>query len=145
MKTLNARDTICGEVKQFILTGAADGQTLASVTSDQQREQDRWQEFIDRRLIEWGRDSSSLEDEDIVPPSAEVIRLACQLAKFLRDKGSPAPLRVVPDGDGGIVFERHDGPYYEIIEINADGSIDWASLRNARLLDRQRLLEPRPH
>ena len=34
---------------------------------------ERWQELIDYRLIEWFRDPSRLEDDEIPPPSSETI------------------------------------------------------------------------
>ena len=65
-----------------------------------------WDSMIDDCLLEWARDPTKLEDDDVVAPSARVIHRACRVALDLRDAGWAAPLRVVPDGEGGICFER---------------------------------------
>ncbi len=46
-------------------------------TDPQNRE--KWQELIDYRLIEWGRDPDAFKDEGVEPPTAETVGLASQL------------------------------------------------------------------
>ena len=96
-----------------------------------------WQKVIDDQLIEWGKDPSQFEDDGIEVPSGESIRRAYDVARRMHDAGVPPPLRVVPDGDGGITFERQDGPVFQTIEIADDGSVEGIVFENSRLVSRQ--------
>lgn len=139
MKTLEPGNAVSGKVNRFVDTGAADERSLGSIQPLAPQDQERWQAVIDHQLVEWGRDSSQLEDEGIVAPTAEIIGLACRLAALYRDTGMVAPTRVVPDGEGGIVFERRDGSAFQTIEIRADHTIEWCYFVNSRLVDRRPL------
>ena len=98
---------------------------------------ERWQELIDYRLIEWFRDPSRLEDDEIPPPSSATIRLAIELADRCRRKGFAAPTRVVPDAHAGIVFERDAGDVFESIRISADGTTEYCAFVRSRLVERE--------
>jgi hypothetical protein len=98
----------------------------------------KWQALIDDQLIEWGRDPSQLEDEDIQPPSKDTIRLAISLARLLSRADCPAPTRVVADAHGGIVFERHERNVFESIRLSDDGSAEYCLFENARLVGCER-------
>lgn len=96
-----------------------------------------WRRTINEPLIDWGRDPSQLEDEGIDPPSREIVTRASQFAMFLRDQNVAPPDRVIPNGDGGIVFKRSVGEYLETIEIGADGSIEIIVFRESEIVTRQ--------
>lgn len=128
---------ISPRVPDAVSTGAA---TDARITRSFGREDEtiqKWQAVIEDRLIEWGRDSSEFEDEGIQPPSMDTIQLAILLAKTLSRANCPAPTRVVPDADAGIVFERHEGGLLESLRLSADGSVEYCRFENARLVDRE--------
>lgn len=119
-----------------VATDAAEEQSLA-VTAQRQTEDRRlWQETIDNKLIEWGRNPGQLEDEDITPPSAEIVGLASRFSMKMRDLGFESPNRVVPNGEGGIVFERCHDTLSETIEIFEDGSFEYALFQDCRLIQR---------
>lgn len=99
-----------------------------------------WDRFIDRNLVEWGRNPSALEDEDFVPPALDVINLACKLAMALRDEGLAPPTMVVPDGEGGISFERVEGELSEYLNIHANQTVELLTFDDCRLRARHRLL-----
>ena len=61
----------------------------------QRAARESWQNVIDRKLIEWGRASSPLEDMGVDPPTKETIQRAIRLAETFRDEGFPAPESVV--------------------------------------------------
>jgi len=102
-----------------------------------------WERIIDDRLIEWGRDPSRLADDGVVPPKREVVGWAIRLARILASKGADAPQRVVPNGDGGIVFERWSGANAETIEVLDDGDVYYTAFRASRLVHRERWLRMR--
>jgi hypothetical protein len=118
-------------------TRAADVQSLAVTTDPREENRDEWDAVIDRKLIEWGRDPAALEDDDLVPPSREAIGAAINLVRQLRDQGLPAPMRVIPNGDGGIVFKRWKGSLLERLEVYDDGSIAYATFDGGRLIFRR--------
>jgi len=100
---------------------------------------DRWQSLIDHTLIEWGWNPSQLEDDAVEPPSREIIRLAIDLAQGLRDRGLPTPDRVVPDPNGGIVFERHENGMREVFHVWDDGTVEYQRFHGRRLVERSAL------
>ena len=111
----------------------------AHLMHNPEQERQRWQMMLDHWLREWAQDTSRLEDEGIIAPSAETIQLACQVAGELRDAGVPGPTRVAATGDGGIVFVRQVGRLLSTLEGDADGSIELTVFRDSRLVSRQRL------
>ena len=105
-----------------------------------ERTRQAWQKLIDHTLVEWGKDASSLEDEEFVPPSLEVVDLACEIAMGLRDDGAEPPTRVVPDGEGGIAFERVEGAFSESLNVYADRAVEFLGFDDCRLICRRRLM-----
>ncbi len=62
------------------------------------------------QLVEWDRDPHRFDGDVFEPPRRTVIQFACRLAELLRNEGLPSPARVVPNGEGGLVFECDNGP-----------------------------------
>ena len=105
-----------------------------------ERNRQAWDKLVDTRLVEWGRDASSLEDEGFVPPALDVVNLACRIAMLLRDEGLAPPTRVVPDGEGGISFERVEGKLSVSLNVYANLTVELLSFDDCRLCIRHRLL-----
>jgi len=77
-----------------------------------------------------------LEDEDFIVPSSNSIRLGCKVARRLKEEGAQAPLRVVPDGEGGISFEwRQKNVYFEL-RVQSDGTGEWLEFKGGKLVGR---------
>jgi hypothetical protein len=138
MITLERDATISAKVESPYQSGMTASPTLSRAPDDRLRNRAAWQDVIDYKLVEWGQDPGRFVEEGLTPPSAMAIRGACVLAGILRDLDREAPQRVVPSGDGGIVFERRKGELFEKIEIQEDGSVEWAAFRNSRLQSRDR-------
>ena len=98
-----------------------------------------WQRLIDRQLLEWLRDPSQIEDEGLDAPSATIIRLSLDLAESFRDRGLPAPASIVPDPNGGIVFERREGDVSEVFHVWDDGSVEYLRFHETQLVERRPL------
>lgn len=96
-----------------------------------------WERVIDDTLIAWGCDPSHLEDEGIDPPSRETIYRAILLAQAYRDEGRPSPDSVVPDANGGVVFERREGSISEVLHVWEDGTIEYQLFQGSRLMERR--------
>ncbi len=74
--------------------------------------QKKWQEFIYKTLNNWLQDPSQLEDEDCDAPTAEIIQLAIEKAKYFKKIRMPPPDNIIQDVNGGIVFScTIDGTY----------------------------------
>lgn len=137
MLTTELSPFISPMVRDAVSTGAV---AEARITGDfgQQKEAfQRWQTLIDDQLIEWGRDPSQLADEETQPPSRDTILRAILVARGLSRADCPAPTRIVADAHGGIVFERYEGKLFESIRLSADGSAEYCTFVNARLVDRE--------
>jgi hypothetical protein len=120
--------------------GGVNENSLATLQrTDTQKWRDEWQRIIDQQLVEWGINPEQFADDDLIPPSRQIIHLACTVAERCRNAGVAPPMRVVPNGRGGIVFERRGGAVFETIEIRADGFIEHVVYVNSRLHQRRRL------
>ena len=111
---------------------------LPTIRDKDQAEANRhaWQQLIDYRLIEWALNPSQFDDEGVEPPSRETIAHAIKLVERLRTKGLPAPDSVVPDANGGIVFERREQDVTEALHIWSDGSAEYQQFHGTRLVER---------
>lgn len=105
-----------------------------------ERNKAAWNRFIDGTLVEWGRDVAVLKDEGFIPPSLDVVNLACQVAMSLRDAGCAPPTKIVPDGEGGISFERVVGRVSASLRIYADQTGEFLLFDDCRLTERHRLV-----
>ena len=143
MSTMDAFAEVCTHFERHeVRTGAANDELLAVASREREKRRRRWQEIIDKKLVEWGRDPEELADDDLVPPSHAAVDSAVQEAKVWRDAREsddefvPLPQWVVPNGDGGIVFEWREGSIARVIEILDDGSVDCAIFEDNKLVSR---------
>lgn len=137
MTRIDSHWTITEPVRSPVETGAAGEAILSS--GELQENRMGWENVIDRQLIQWAMDLSQPEEDGVEVPSRSIIGIGCGVAQSMRDAGMPPPLRVVPNGDGGIVFEHREGSLFETIEIDADGSVEIAVFLDSRLVSRRRL------
>jgi hypothetical protein len=94
----------------------------------------KWQSLVDDTLIDWGLLSDRPWGDEITPPSREVVSKAAKLAQKMKDL--PSPDRVVPDGDGGIVFEHRSNAGVEVMHVWDDGSVEYYRLTDGRVVER---------
>lgn len=112
----------------------ASGETLAD-SWEAAKNREGWEGIINDRLVEWGRNPQTFDEDDLVPPTADAIRKACKLATCYRDDGGvPPALRVLPDGDGGIVFEWRHGEEFLSLEITPDEEPILNVFKNCKLV-----------
>lgn len=95
-----------------------------------------WEEIIDT-LSTWADDVSVLEDDGVIPPSYPIIRKALSLSHTLMARGWAAPLRVVPNAEGGVVFERKDKDFFEEIELEQEGTAEIRIYQDFKIIIRQ--------
>lgn len=98
-----------------------------------------WENIIDYKLVEWGRDPSILEEDDLIPPTGEAIDVSIEVAMQLLKNGNPPPMRVVPDRDGGVVFERWSGPLTVSIIVSRTGSVEVLLWNGSRIVKSEQL------
>jgi hypothetical protein len=139
MNALTAHDALATETIPLNGTRAASDSELASPTVSEGCKRG-WGKVIDDYLIEWGKDPSILADEGLVPPSKEIIHLACQWAKDRCESGWSPPVRVVPDGEGGICFENQVRSCFQSLNIRADRTVELLTFEDCRLVAREKLL-----
>ena len=71
-----------------------------------------------------------------------MLRLAMDVAAVLRDRNVEAPDRVIPNGDGGIVFRWRSCDFTWSLELEADGSMETSLMEEDRLVCRHSLHAP---
>jgi hypothetical protein len=140
MTRLSTNLTLSESITQKFEKSAADDETLSNSKLEKNRselEKNRiaWQEIIDRKLIDWGRSPGVIDEDGIVSPSIISVTEAIELVT--NNYKCPAPMRVVCNADGGIVFEWRDGQLFETIEIYEDGSKEYCLFDNSRLQHRE--------
>ncbi|MBM4061052.1 MAG: hypothetical protein FJ265_08140 [Planctomycetes bacterium] len=79
--------------------------------------QDEWDPTFEK-LQAWLADPTALADDDVDPPAPETIRLAIAIAGQRRARARPAPTRLMPNGEAGIVFEWSAGNSTSTWEID---------------------------
>lgn len=143
MSTIGAfREVYTPFKRHAVRTGAANEELLAVTAKRREDHRLRWQEIIDKKLVEWGRDPGQLADDNLVPPSRAAVDSAVQKAQEWRDTREsddefvPSPQWVVPNGDGGIVFEWREESTAAVIEILDDGSRVCAIFEDGKLVSR---------
>ena len=139
MSAIEANRTLIEDPRRTVRTRAATEAELAIAENREGVRRD-WDDIIDRKLVEWGRDPKALEEDELLPPTFESVQTAIQIATVLRDMDATPPMRIVPDGDGGIVLERWSGNRTESFEIDARGRIEWVVWVDRRVDRRIELL-----
>jgi len=122
------------KIRELIGTSASDDLTISRETPDNESSTRGWNNVINYTLIEWGKSPDSLEDEGIEAPDTTTVRRACEIAIALRDSGFSCPDRVLPNGNGGIVFEKEMGARLFTYEIESDGPIEYREFLQGRLV-----------
>ncbi len=105
------------------------------------RSQRAWELCIST-LVDWSRDPAQLSEDGLDPPSKEAIDKVLAIARAMRDYGSPYPTRIVPDGEGGISFERSVEGTLITYGIAKDGSEELCVFVQCRLVFQSRLPSP---
>jgi len=141
MSVIDADSDQLAQFNWTVSTEAATDDSLAGSIPKDEKNRLGWQRMIDDFLIEWGRNPQQLQEDDIDAPTVAAIQKAIDIARKCRDNGVAAPLRVVPDGEGGIAFECHDGDYFLSLDIFGNGLVELATFRDCRL--ESRVLVPR--
>ena len=108
-------------------------------THSENLRREAWQQLINQQLIEWGRDAGQFEDEGVEPPTRATVQRAIDVARKLSDAGLPAPNSVVPDANGGIVFERREKDCVAVIHVWDDGMVEYQRFHGTRLIERRPL------
>lgn len=112
--------------------------SLIDVSRDQRR-REAWQRLIDAKLAVWLRDPNKVEDEGIDAPTATIVTVSLNLAERFMAAGFPPPDGIVPDPNGGIVFERREDHVSEVLHVWDDGSVEYMRYHGTRLAERQLL------
>lgn len=103
------------------------------------RTETAWQLILDR-FIDWGRSPGEIDEDGWESPSLAALEAAYKLLGRLRDQDAPPPRAVVPNGEGGIIFERGTALEAEAFEIDASGSAEYRRFVGDRLLHRQAVM-----
>lgn len=134
-----SRSSISPEVSSPVDTGADTQSPVRTYADDEGLNRAAWQNLIDHKLIEWGRNPNQFADEDVEPISGKIVRTAIMLAQTWRDEDLAPPHSVAPDPNGGIVFERRHDNKTEVFHLWDDGTVEYQQFLGARLISRHEL------
>ena len=134
--TAELHASITLESAKVVPTGA-DTMSPATIEDPQKvQSRQRWQELIDGKLIAWLQDPAQLADDGLEPPTGRTLRLAIDYAEKYRDKSILPPSSIVPDPNGGIVFELRQNGASEVIHFWDDGTVEYQRFCGTSLVER---------
>lgn len=131
MSVITSGSTLMRQVERHVPTGAAHDRSLTNF------DRHGWDNAVNRLLLWWQDPARAGDDDGFVPPSRVAVDVAIQVATALRDNRRPPPLRVIPDGEGGVAFERRGGHIFESLRVAADGEKELLVFENSRLVLRE--------
>ena len=102
---------------------------------EERRLRERWRPYLNT-LRSWANCRDDLADDYVEAPSEAAIDGAILVGDWMIDRGSEAPLRIVPTVDGGIAFEHRAGARLRRTEIGPDGAAEFIVFFDARLIER---------
>lgn len=97
---------------------------------------DGWDEVL-AALQLWASDPTVLEDDDVDAPSVLTIDLAMDVARQLRAVPTPAPTRVMPNREGGVLLEWVAGSLRGVWEIDDQHRLEVSVFDSGRRVSRQ--------
>lgn len=86
-------------------------------------------------LQRWIGEVGTWDEDGLVPPSKQTIQFAMKLIGRLRGMEFECPTRVVPDGEGGLVFERRNSTSFKAIRVRSDDIIEFYNFQDSQLID----------
>lgn len=122
--------TVEQHLEEYVGTQAAPDDSTACLLEDSEEGWLRTRKC----LHSWLANPSQMGDDDLIPPSTDLLRFACEYAAYLRRNQCPPPFRVLPDGYGGIVFERREDDALSVMEISAERVIRLRTFRGGLLI-----------
>lgn len=137
MKLLELPHTLSEKIDRLLQPILASGPVNGSAGEHQHN---GWQTVVEQ-LRRWTHDPRQLDDEGVEAPTSEVLAMAAAVAEVLRDAGVEPPDKLVPNGDGGIVFRWRSGQRAWSIELDSDGSLESYLLQQGKLVWRHSLHE----
>lgn len=89
-------------------------------------QEDDWSRHT-RKVQEWLREPPILDDGE-TPPTGSAIDSCMRRFAALQEARMPAPTRVMPNGEGGLIAEWVAGTRTTVMEINQDLSMEFTVL-----------------
>jgi len=97
----------------------------------------QWEDVYDL-LMTWADEPPSIEHEGLISPTRGAISRAIDTARVFAERNGLPPDRVVPNGEGGIAFERDSDEASIIIEFDAAGtSFQIMVIQSGKLLENE--------
>lgn len=136
MPVLEKHTMLTSPTPDVVSTEGLGERLLASTPAAEEKNSEGWERIINRFLIPWGQDPSLLDDDENTPPSKRIIHLAARVAIKFRNAGTPAPVRVVPDGEGGMAFEWQEGKSFQSLNVSCQEEIEFCVFDDCREVGR---------
>lgn len=139
MRTIDQVQALSESVDDLVRSGAITRGAVVNPGAAGGAEQAQWKGLLQRAVADWGTNQQGHDKDGVEWPNSVALNLAYALAMALQQEGICPPTRVVPSGEGGMVFEHQCGQVLHTFEIEADGSIEFCRFDDAKLAVRTRI------
>jgi hypothetical protein len=119
----------------LVPTGALEDAGLMAIDPSQAGNRQAWRLMSERVSMMRFVIFPDLEAEGLTPPCLAAVDEALRLVSAMSKMGAfPPPSRVIPNGEGGIVFERWTGGDLDRIEVFANRQVYLSQFEGGRRL-----------
>ncbi len=125
-----------------IPTGALEDAGLMIADPKQAANRETWRQVTEKVSMMRFIAFPDLEAEGLLPPVARAIEEALTVVGIITKIGTfPPPSRVLPNGEGGIVFERweREAARLERIEVSGNGRVELSLFDHGKRIAHHRL------
>lgn len=131
-------ETLVGPAQTPVRTGALSDEGLMAAKPLEVAFREAWRQTLEKVSMMRFVRFPDLEAEGLLPPTGRAISKAIAITNCMLTYGSfPPPMRVLPNGEGGIVFERWDEKgNSERMEFSAAGQAELSAFQGSKLVAR---------
>ena len=130
MSVINGHTSFVGPLVPFGDTAAASDDVLSP--REIVDHTSTWRRVCDT-LLGWWENPERLDDDEIEPPTRQVLERAMTAVADLQAKNDLPPLRVGPSVDGGVAFEWEKGDHLSRVVLLNSGGVEIDHFRAGRL------------
>jgi hypothetical protein len=106
------------------------------LTAESSDNLEKWRQIRSTLLMDWQLNRNSMGDDETSPPTLVAVGRAAKITEEMMKRSFPAPHQMLLDPNGGIVMSRSLRSGKEVIQIWDDGSAEYMSFRDGRLVNR---------
>ena len=129
--------SMLGQLQSKVDTGAVSDARMAP--NDNRRSGDArptWERIFDL-ILDWSRSPGYIDADGLTSPSHAALVSAAKIVTRMKRANYSPPMRIVGDGDGGVVLESEGVAVTAAYRIDAEGAAEYLSFEDCRLKHRE--------